>query len=56
MKLVYTGKRKLIMFPDRNLFITKNMEVETQDKKEIKNYKELGFKEVKENKKKEGDY
>lgn len=55
MKLVYKGKRKLIMLPDRNLFITDNMEVETQDKKEIKNYKELGFTEIKENKKKEGE-
>jgi hypothetical protein len=56
MKLVYKGKRKLVMLPERNLFITDNMEVATDDKEEIKKYKELGFTEIKTNKKKEGDY
>ena len=51
MELKYKGKDKLVFFPDRNLWVTDGLVVTSDDKETQKVFKELGFKEVKENKK-----
>jgi hypothetical protein len=51
----YEGTRKfLILFPENHL-VEDGYELETDDKQFIKDLKELGFKVVKANTKKEGD-
>lgn len=54
MKLKYHGKRKLIMFPDHNLWAEDGLEVMVKSNETQERYKEVGFKEVKQTKK-EGD-
>lgn len=54
MKLKYDGEKKFLILHPVNELVEKGKEIETTDKRLIKDLKELGFKEVKENKK-EGD-
>jgi hypothetical protein len=55
MKLRYEGEKRFrVLFPiDKT--VEKGTEIETDSKDKQKRLKELGFKEVKPNKKKEGD-
>jgi hypothetical protein len=54
MKLKYEGKKKFLILHPVNELVENGKEIETTDRQFIKDLKELGFKEVKENKK-EGD-
>jgi hypothetical protein len=55
MKLVYKGEKDFLILHPENHYVTKGYEIETDDEQFIKDLKELGFQEVKQGKKKEGD-
>jgi hypothetical protein len=55
MKLKYGGKKKFLIIHPENHLVEEGYEIETTDRGFIKDLKELGFKEVKATKKKEGD-
>lgn len=54
MKLRYEGERRFLILHPVNELVENGKEIETTDKQFIKDLKELGFKEVKKNKK-DGD-
>lgn len=55
MRLKYNGERKFLILYPVNQLVEHGTEIETTNKQFIKDLKELGFKEVKDKKDKEGD-